>query len=214
MTVGMVVALDERRHEDPRIGQRPEPVRKHRGELQRREPRPRVRVDSTHARPGVRRKRPPNPTTTPRRSCSSSTVRVHDGAGDIAGEDVDHHAAVEVLPLNRTGQLRDIPAQHLAGGGSTSAVIRSGRWLSGPVGGYQRLLGGVSSPCEPLEISSKSSCAFPKIPRATSVIPQRRCVTASCRRRHAISASSGVNRPIFSPGFRPARTPASRSLRH
>jgi len=84
----------------------------------------------------------------------------------------------------------------------------------GPVGGHQRLLGGVSSSCEPLEISSKSSCAFPMIPRATSVIPKRRYVTASWRRRRTISACSGVNRPIFTPGFLPARTPTSRSLRH
>lgn len=67
---------------------------------------------------------------------------------------------------------------------------------------------------ELLDNCSKSSCAFPIIVRATSVVAKRCYALSSSRRNRAISTCSAVNRPIFSPGLFPASTPASRSFRH
>jgi hypothetical protein len=52
------------------------------------------------------------------------------------------------------------------------------------------------------------------IVNATSVVASRSSALTSWRRSLAISTCSAVNRATFSPGFFPAKTPASRSLRH
>ena len=56
MLVRVVVALDERRDEDPRVSQRPEPVGEHRGELEALEPALGIGVVITDTGPRVRRK--------------------------------------------------------------------------------------------------------------------------------------------------------------
>src|SRR5665647_1059807 len=50
--------------------------------------------------------------------------------------------------------------------------------------------------------------------KAASVVLSRRWARSNCRRSRAISVCSAVGRPILAPADFPARTPASRSLRH
>jgi hypothetical protein len=59
-----------------------------------------------------------------------------------------------------------------------------------------------------------SACGFPMMSKDASVLLKRRWATSSCRRSRAISDCSAVGRLILAPADLPARTPASRSLRH
>ena len=69
-------------------------------------------------------------------------------------------------------------------------------------------------PAYPLRRSLRTPVVFPSVPRAASVFFNRLSLTSNWRRKRAFSAWSADSFPIDSPGFFPARTPASRSRRH
>jgi len=59
-------------------------------------------------------------------------VGVDDGSDDVAGVDVDHHIGVEVGALDRPGELGDIPAVNLTGGGGDQLGTDPGRVAGQP----------------------------------------------------------------------------------
>jgi len=72
----------------------------------------------------------------------AALTRRHHPAGNVAAEDVEHHIKVEVSPLDRTAQLRNVPTPQLVrrGGQQLWLSIRRMDTLFPAVAGFARLV--------------------------------------------------------------------------